>query len=259
MSARKNGAARSAVRSSKQAALFGSLERLYINRNFSNTFPARPSLNFAVASEESAWNTPWRIDHQLSNKHTWAFRWLRESAPQFNRLDGGQETSRATATRPTSIRPWSARSSRFCRIPRSTRSDIRPRRHRPRQPGVARAEARVRPLRALSRRRRCDIVESGPILDYETFDVQSNGTMDYSIHGAFDRRHVLVVHPRSERASRPEVRRALLAHLAEQPGVGQPAGHVSIPEHRRHRIQPVEPAIISGAFTSACPARSTTK
>ncbi len=25
------------------------------------------------------------------------------------------------------------------------------------------------------------IVESGPILDYETFDIQSNGTMDYSI------------------------------------------------------------------------------
>ena len=71
---------------------FFSLERLYINRNFSNTFPARPSLNFATASEESAWNTLWRIDHQLSNKHTWAFRWLRESAPQFNRLDGGQET-----------------------------------------------------------------------------------------------------------------------------------------------------------------------
>ena len=34
----------------------------------------------------------WRIDHQLSSKHTWAFRWLRESAPQFNRLDGNQET-----------------------------------------------------------------------------------------------------------------------------------------------------------------------
>ena len=71
---------------------FASLERLYVNRNFSNTFPARPSLNFAVASEESAWNTLWRIDHQLSAKHTWAFRWLRESAPQFNRLDGSQET-----------------------------------------------------------------------------------------------------------------------------------------------------------------------
>ena len=71
---------------------FASLERLYINRNFSNTFPARPSLNFAVASEESAWNSLWRIDHQLSAKHTWAFRWLRESAPQFNRLDGNNET-----------------------------------------------------------------------------------------------------------------------------------------------------------------------
>jgi hypothetical protein len=44
---------------------FASLERLYINRNFSNTFPARPSLNFAVASEESAWYTLCRIYLQL--------------------------------------------------------------------------------------------------------------------------------------------------------------------------------------------------
>ncbi len=47
---------------------FASLERLYINRNFTNTFPARPSLNFATSSEESAWNTMWRLDHQLSSQ-----------------------------------------------------------------------------------------------------------------------------------------------------------------------------------------------
>ena len=40
----------------------------------------------------SAWNTLWRIDHQISANNTWAFRWLRESAPQFNVLDGARDT-----------------------------------------------------------------------------------------------------------------------------------------------------------------------
>ena len=102
----------------------------------------------------------------------------------------------------------------------------RARRHRARQPGVAGAQARIRALRAVPGRRRRRHRRAGPILDYETFDIQSSGTMDYSDpDGPFDRQHVLVVHPGSEGAPRPEVRRALLAHLAEQPGLGQPAGH----------------------------------
>jgi hypothetical protein len=71
---------------------FVSLERLELQRNWSSTFPTRPSLNLSEAGEESAWNTLWRIDHQVSPKHTWAFRWLREVAPQFNRFDGNTET-----------------------------------------------------------------------------------------------------------------------------------------------------------------------
>src|SRR6185436_14375851 len=71
---------------------FGSVERLKVRRNWSNTYPSRPEINYSTSSEESAWNTMWRLDHQLSSKHSWAFRALQEKAPQFGRIDGAQET-----------------------------------------------------------------------------------------------------------------------------------------------------------------------
>jgi hypothetical protein len=71
---------------------FASLERLVQNRNQSRTFPTRPEHNYATTDDVSAWNTLWRIDHQISAGNTWAFRWLRESAPQFNVLDGANDT-----------------------------------------------------------------------------------------------------------------------------------------------------------------------
>jgi hypothetical protein len=71
---------------------FASVERLILSRNWSSSFPTRPSLNLSEAGNEEAWNTLWRIDHQINPKHTWAFRWLREVAPQFNRFDGNEET-----------------------------------------------------------------------------------------------------------------------------------------------------------------------
>ena len=71
---------------------FVSVERLVIARPWARTFPTRPEFNYSTEGEESAWNTMWRIDHQINPKHTWAFRWLREVAPQFRRLDGNTET-----------------------------------------------------------------------------------------------------------------------------------------------------------------------
>jgi hypothetical protein len=71
---------------------FASLERLVQNRNQSRTFPTRPEYNYATTDDVSAWNTLWRFDHQISSGNTWAFRWLRESAPQFNVLDGVNDT-----------------------------------------------------------------------------------------------------------------------------------------------------------------------
>ena len=55
-------------------------------------FPTRPEFNYSTTDDVSAWNTLWRIDHQITPNNTWAFRWLRESAPQFNVLDGVNDT-----------------------------------------------------------------------------------------------------------------------------------------------------------------------
>jgi hypothetical protein len=71
---------------------FASVERLVQQRNQSKSYPTRPEFSFATTDDVSAWNTLWRIDHQITANNTWAFRWLRESAPQFNVLDGGRDT-----------------------------------------------------------------------------------------------------------------------------------------------------------------------
>jgi hypothetical protein len=71
---------------------FASLERLVQQRNQSKSYPTRPEFSFATTDDVSAWNTLWRIDHQITANNTWAFRWLRESAPQFNVLDGARDT-----------------------------------------------------------------------------------------------------------------------------------------------------------------------
>ena len=122
-SARRNGAARSAARSSGTSCTSSAASSGWCsNRNQSKTFPARPELNFATTDDVSAWNTLWRIDHQLSAEHTWAFRWLRESAPQFNVLDGVNETLESyddeTDLDQTLVGTWTTSS----RTPRSIRS-----------------------------------------------------------------------------------------------------------------------------------------
>src|SRR5215510_3004319 len=71
---------------------FASVERLVQQRNQSKSYPTRPEYSFSTTDDVSAWNTLWRIDHQVTSNNTWAFRWLRESAPQFNVLDGARDT-----------------------------------------------------------------------------------------------------------------------------------------------------------------------
>ena len=66
-----------------KAHFFVSLERQVDNPNRSAVFPTRPDKDFSVVEERSGWNTLIRLDHQLTANHTWAARWLRESAPQF--------------------------------------------------------------------------------------------------------------------------------------------------------------------------------
>lgn len=66
-----------------KAHFFFSLERQIDNPTRTGVFQTRPSLDFSIVEERSSWNTLIRFDHQLSAKHTWAIRYLRESAPQF--------------------------------------------------------------------------------------------------------------------------------------------------------------------------------
>jgi TonB-dependent receptor-like protein len=62
---------------------FGSLERVGQSRNQSATFSDRPEFSYSNTDDVSAWNTFWRLDHQVNASNTWAFRHLREYAPQF--------------------------------------------------------------------------------------------------------------------------------------------------------------------------------
>ena len=69
-----------------------SLERQVDNPTRTRVFPTRPEYNFSIIEERSSWNTLVRFDHQLTGAHTWAVRYLRESAPQFPTGFGAQTT-----------------------------------------------------------------------------------------------------------------------------------------------------------------------
>jgi hypothetical protein len=161
---------------------FLSLERIAQSRNFTKSFSARPEYSTSVGSEESAWNYLWRIDHQINSKHSWAFRWLQERAPQFLRLEAEQETiesyndetdfdrtmvgtltSVVSDTKVNTVRvgfvfedtvhanpAWRALDPEFARcVPCPADAGIR-------------------------------ITEAAPRLDYDTLDIQAATTMDYS-------------------------------------------------------------------------------
>ena len=79
-----------------KAHFFVSLERQVDNPNRTRTFAARPSLDFAIAEDRTDWNTLIRFDHQINKNNTWAVRWLREWAPQWNTVPVGKNTLQAT-------------------------------------------------------------------------------------------------------------------------------------------------------------------
>ena len=67
-----------------KAHFFFSLERQVDDPNRTRVFPTRPDLDFSIAEDRTDWNTIVRFDHQINANHTWAVRWLRETAPQWN-------------------------------------------------------------------------------------------------------------------------------------------------------------------------------
>ena len=66
-----------------KAHFFYSLERQIDNPTRTRVFSTRPEFNFSIVEERSGWNNLVRFDHQLTQAHTWAVRYLRETAPQF--------------------------------------------------------------------------------------------------------------------------------------------------------------------------------
>ena len=73
-----------------KAHFFVSLERQVDNPNRSRVFASKPEYDFSIAEDRTDWNTLIRFDHQISNNHTWAVRWLREWAPQWYTIGNRQ-------------------------------------------------------------------------------------------------------------------------------------------------------------------------
>ena len=64
--------------------VFFSIERQLVNPSRSREYPSRPDVSFTSTESWKALNTLMRLDHQINANNTWAFRWLREDAPQFD-------------------------------------------------------------------------------------------------------------------------------------------------------------------------------
>ena len=71
---------------------FFSLERQIVNPSRSREYETRPDLSFTLTENWRAWNTLIRIDQQINASNSWAFRWLREDAPQLNLVGGAART-----------------------------------------------------------------------------------------------------------------------------------------------------------------------
>jgi Carboxypeptidase regulatory-like domain len=166
---------------------FVSLERLVLQRNWAKSYPNRPDLSFSTNGDEAAWNTLWRIDHQINSKHTWAFRWLREIAPQFKQIDGGQET-------PSSHNDETDLDQTLVGTLTSVVSDTKVNTFR--LGGVLEETVHSNPAwRALKPEyANCvpcpdgagiDQNTAAPVLDYDSFDLQAHATMDYSLQYSY--------------------------------------------------------------------------
>jgi hypothetical protein len=166
---------------------FGSLERVLAHRPWAKTFPTRPEISYSVSSTESAWNTMWRIDHQLNAANTWAFRWLIETAPQFNRLDGAKETKTSygdetdkdqtlVGTLTSVVSDTKVNTIRFGATLESTVHSNPA--WRSFKPEYARCDPCPDGAGA-------DQALVGPTLSYDSFDIQANATMDYSLDSAY--------------------------------------------------------------------------
>ena len=162
---------------------FVSVERLVLQRAWAKSYTNRPDVSFSTTGDEAAWNTLWRVDHQINSKHTWAFRWLREIAPQFKQIDGGQETI-------SSHNDETDLDQTLVGTLTSVVSDTKV--NTIRLGGVLEETVHANPAwRALNPDyARCvpcpddaglDQINVAPVLDYDSFNLQAHETMDYSL------------------------------------------------------------------------------
>jgi len=80
-----------------KAHFFASVERLVSDEARTINIPARPDLNATTTTRDRVWNTLVRFDHQISARHTWNVRWLREHALERNQFPAGLTRTLAAA------------------------------------------------------------------------------------------------------------------------------------------------------------------
>ncbi|HET9703537.1 MAG TPA: carboxypeptidase-like regulatory domain-containing protein, partial [Vicinamibacterales bacterium] len=71
-----------------KAHFFYSLDRLIYAEGRSNTFEARPELNYSNVQRMKLWNHMMRVDHQVNSNNTWSARYLVEYSPTYDRVSG---------------------------------------------------------------------------------------------------------------------------------------------------------------------------
>jgi hypothetical protein len=71
-----------------KAHFFYSLDRIVYKEGRSNTFAARPELNYANTQSMQLWNHLIRVDHQINANNTWSARFLEEDSPTYDRIAG---------------------------------------------------------------------------------------------------------------------------------------------------------------------------
>lgn len=69
-----------------KAHFFYSMDRIIYAEGRSNTFPARPELNYANTQTMFLWNHMVRFDQQINRNNTWTARYLVEYSPTFGRV-----------------------------------------------------------------------------------------------------------------------------------------------------------------------------
>ena len=71
-----------------KAHFFVSVERRLSDPARSRTFNSRPDLNWSAPEKWRAWNTMYRVDHQINGSNSWALRLMRELSPEKDTYGG---------------------------------------------------------------------------------------------------------------------------------------------------------------------------